>query len=155
MAESGVNSKTVLERQVPNATSYHPKYAILDIVADIFEETTAEEFKKNMTAIVKELKKDDAIILITTYPNLWEMRAASYPACRFDKLQIGINKATVSRLQVFNQAIKEIATENNLILVDFYKVLGPGEVSDYDCLHPNIAGQEKLAEKLIMSLESN
>lgn len=155
LAESGVNSKRMLQTQLPNAITYHPKYATIDIVADIFEETTTKEFKENMTAIVKKLKENDTIIFITTYPNLWAMRTAPHPTCQIDKLRIGIDKATPSRLQSFNQAIKEIAAENGLILVDFYEVLGPDEVSDYDCLHPNIAGQEKLAEKLIASLESN
>lgn len=155
LAESGVNSEKMLQTQLPNALTYHPKYAIIDIVADIFEETITKKFKENMTVIVKKLKENDAIILITTYPNLLRMRTASYPACQIDKLRIGIDEVTESRLQNFNQAIKEIAAENGLILVDFYKTLGPNEVSDYDCLHPNIAGQEKLAEKLIASLEPN
>ncbi len=53
---------------------------------------------------------------------------------------------------LFNQAIKEVAEGYGLILVDNFDTLGPEEVSDYDCLHPNIEGQKKLAQHWISSL---
>lgn len=153
LAESGANSQKVLSQQVPNAVSYKPQYVTIDIMADIFEEENPIKFKQNLTEIVKQVKISENTVLIGTYPNLVLMRQASFPACSEDKLNLGIAKVTEEKLKLFNQAVSEVARENDLILVDNFETLGPEDVSDYDCLHPNIAGQRKLAKAWIAVLE--
>ncbi len=153
LAESGANSQKVLSQQVPNAVSFQAKYVLIDIMADIFEEEEPVTFKKNLTEIVKQLKNQDTLILISTYPNLVSMRKASFSSCLGDKLGLGVEKVTEEKLRLFNQAISEVAGSYNLILVNNFGTLGSGEVSDYDCLHPNIEGQKKLAEVWISALE--
>ncbi len=59
---------------------------------------------------------------------------------------------TDQKIKEFNAATTEVARQNDLILVDLYKVLSSEETSDYDCLHPNIAGQEKIAQEFIENL---
>lgn len=152
LAESGANSQQVLSRQVPNALSFHPKYVIIDIMADIFEEEKPTTFKQNLIAIVSQIKNPGNTVLIGTYPNLVSMRQAAYPSCSEDKLRLGINQITQEKLKLFNQSIAEVAKAYDLILVDNFTTLGPGEVSDYDCLHPNIEGQKKLAQAWISAL---
>ncbi len=153
LAESGANSQKVLSQQVPNALSFQPKYITVDIMTDIFEEDTPIKFKSNLTQIVKQLKNQENTVLIGTYPNLVLMRQASFPSCSQDKLGLGIAKLTQEKLKLFNQAISEVATTYGLILVDNFNSLGPNEVSDYDCLHPNIEGQKALAKAWITALE--
>lgn len=153
LAESGANSQKVLSQQVPNALSFHPKYISIDIMADIFEEDTPIKFKQNLKEIVKQLKNQENTVLIGTYPNLVLMRQASFPSCSQDKLGLGIAKLTQEKLKLFNAAISEVASTYGLILVDNFNSLGPGQVSDYDCLHPNIEGQNKLAKAWITALE--
>lgn len=153
LAESGADSQKVLSQQVPNTISYQPKYVIIDIMADIFEEETPKKFKQNLIEIVKQIKNQDNIVFITTYPNLILMRKASYSSCVEDKLHLGITKVNEEILKLFNQAISDVASEFNLILVDNFSVLDSSEVSNYDCLHPNIEGQKKLAQALITAFE--
>ena len=153
LAESGANSQKVLSQQVPNALSFQPKYITVDIMTDIFEEDTPVKFKSNLIQIVKQIKNQENTVLIGTYPNLVLMRQASFPSCSQDKLGLGTTKLTQGKLKLFNQAISEVASTYGLILVDNFNSLGPKEVSDYDCLHPNIEGQKALAKAWITALE--
>ncbi len=122
-------------------------------MADIFEEEKPNKFKQNLLQIVKQIKNQENIVLISTYPNLVLMRKAAFSSCSGDKLGLGVDKITEDKLKLFNQVIEEVAKEYNLILVDNFNTLGPTEVSDYDCLHPNIEGQKKLAQVWINTLE--
>lgn len=153
LAESGADSAKVLVQQVPNAVSFQPKYVLIDIVADLFFEETPTKFKQNLTEIVKQLKKPNTTILISTYPNLLAMRKAGFASCSQDKVGIGVERVTEEKIKLFNQAISEVASEKGLILVDNFNTLGSSDVSDYDCLHPNIKGQEKLAKSWIEAFE--
>ncbi len=152
LAESGANSQKVLSQQVPNAVGFQPKYVTIDIMADIFEEEKPVKFKQNLIEIVKQIKNQKNTVLIGTYPNLVSMRKAAFPSCSEDKLRLGIAKITEDKLKLFNQAISEVANSYSLILVDNFGTLGPKDVSDYDCLHPNIEGQKKLAQTWISAL---
>jgi len=154
LAESGVNSQTVLERQVPNALSYHPKYVTIDVMADFLESDSPQKLKGNLEEIITQLKTDDAVVLVGSYPNLIKMRTAPYPSCKEDKLRVGFDKVTTERILAFNQAIKEVAQNSKVEYVENYDVLGPDDVSNYDCIHPNNEGQKKLAQSWIRSLKS-
>jgi len=81
------------------------------------------------------------------------MRKAPYPSCSEDKLNFGVDNINEKKIKLFNEVIKEIADTQGLILVDIYSVLGTQDVSDYDCIHPNIEGQKKLAKAWISALE--
>jgi len=153
LAESGANSKSVLQKQVPNAISYNPKYVVVDIMADIFEEEKPEGFRQNLIEIVKQVKNKNNTVLIGTYPNLLLMRKAAFESCLTDKLGLEVDKITDGKLKLFNQTIEEIAKEYDLILVDNFNTLTSQEISNYDCLHPNIEGQKKLAQTWIEALE--
>jgi lysophospholipase L1-like esterase len=153
LAESGANSKSVLQKQVPNAITYYPKYITIDIMADILEDSSPANLKRNLQEIISKIKGEETIILISSYPNFPLLRSASYSACKEDKLQVGFDKLTPEKIQSFNQALQEMASENDLIFVDLYSILTPSDVSDYDCVHPNIEGQKKLAKAWIKALE--
>ncbi len=153
LAESGADSQKALSQQIPNALSFKPKYVTLDIMADIFEEERPNNFGQNLREIAKQLKSLGATVLVGNYPNLILMRKAAYPACAQDKLNLGIDRVTEEKLRLFNQTIAEVASEYGFILVDNFTTLGSQDVSDYDCLHPNIGGQEKLADVWIEAFE--
>lgn len=154
LAESGADSKSVLQKQVSNAVSYQPKLVTIDIMVDIFTADTPADLRRNLTEIVRQVKGEDTTILLASYPNLTKMRTAAFPACQEDKLRIGVDRLTQEKIQTFNQMLREFAAESRLIFVDLYDVLGPAEVSDYDCLHPNIEGQKKLAKAWIEALKT-
>jgi lysophospholipase L1-like esterase len=153
LAESGANSRSVLQKQLPNAISYHPKYVTIDMITDILEDSSPVNLKRNLAEIVNQVKGEDVTILIGSYPNFPLLRTASYPACKEDKLGVGFDRLTPEKIQSFNQALQEFAQENDLIFVDLYNVLTPSDVSDYDCVHPNIEGQKKLAKAWIEVLK--
>lgn len=50
--------------------------------------------------------------------------------------------------------MQEVARETEVILVDIYDLLGPEDVSDYDCLHTNGEAQKKIAQEFIKVLDS-
>ncbi len=153
LAESGADSSSVLQKQVPNAVAYHPKYVTIDIMADVLKDATPAKLQRNLREIVAKVEGEDTVILVGSYPNFAKLRSASYPACKEDKLGVGFDKLTEEKIQTFNQAIRAVTEEKGLIFVDLYGVLGPQEVSDYDCVHPNIEGQKKLARAWIEALE--
>lgn len=152
LAESGASSQDVLQEQLPNALSYKPTYATVDVTADIFTSSETGTFRMNLTQIVSQLKKEGVIVLVGSYPNFFSFRTADIAVCKEDKLNIGINRLTPETLQKYNQTIKEVAQEQKAIFVDIYNVLGPTDVSDYDCIHANLEGQKKLAQTWINAL---
>jgi lysophospholipase L1-like esterase len=147
LAESGADSSSVLQKQVPNAAGFHPKYVTIDMMADVLEDATPSRLQQNLREIVAKLEGEDTIVLVGSYPNFPKLRSAPYPSCKEDKLGVGFDKLTEEKIQTFNRAIRAVAEEKGLIFVDLYNVLGPGDVSDYDCVHPNIEGQKKLARQ--------
>lgn len=153
LAESGVSSQGMLEKQLPNALSYHPKYATVDITADIFTSNEPDALRENLTKIVSQLKNEGATVLLGSYPNFFAYRTADFPACKEDKLNINITRLTPETLQRYNQTIKDVAESQNVIFVDVFNVLGPNDISDYDCVHANVEGQKKLAKAWIDALE--
>lgn len=153
LAESGAASKDILAKQVPRAVELHPRYITLGVGADVLDGTSIEQFRRNLEEIISKIKTGDVTVLVGSYPNLFYLRRAAYSSCTQDKLGLGIGRLTEEKLKSFNQVIREIVEENGLIFVDIYDVLEPEDVSDYDCIHPNIEGQRKLAQEWIQVLE--
>ncbi len=153
LAESGVDSRRVFESQVTSAISYNPKYVTIDVTVDILNDNSPQRLVDNLTSIVDQMKKEDTVILVGSYPNFPKMRSAAYPACREDKLKAGFDKLTDEKILMFNKAISDFARENKVIFVNVYDTLGPQDVSEYDCVHPNIEGQKKLAQTWIEALK--
>jgi lysophospholipase L1-like esterase len=153
LAESGADSRRVFESQVTSAVGYYPKYVTIDVTADILTDSSPQKLVSNLAGIVGQLKREDTVILVGSYPNFPKMRSASYPSCKEDKLKVGFDKVTNEKILAFNKAIADFARENKVIFVNIYDTLGPEDVSDYDCVHPNIEGQKKLAKTWIEALK--
>ncbi len=153
LAFPGAEMRDVLERQLPKALKENPKFISLDPGADIVgHESSISDYKQCLSQIIKEINPETTVFLFT-YPNFIKMRSANYASCRENKIGVNLENLSEARVQEFNQAIKEaVARKNNIILVDLYDLLGPEDISDYDCLHINISGQEKIARQFIISL---
>ncbi|MDD3083497.1 MAG: GDSL-type esterase/lipase family protein [Candidatus ainarchaeum sp.] len=153
LAESGATSENILEHQVKNVFEYNPKYITITVGGgDILENVSVQAFKSNMIGIINQIKNKENIVLIATLQNIHLMQTANFDSCKEDILKINIENITNEKIIEFNEAIKELAEEMDLILVDLYNVLGPEDVSDYDCLHLNINGQEKVAKEFINAI---
>ncbi len=154
LAESGATSENVLVQQAKNVFGYKPKYITITIGGgDIIENVSVQAFKSNLTGIINQIKNEDNIVLIATLQNIQLMRTAGFDSCKEDVLKINVDNITTEKIIAFNDVIRELAEENDLILVDLYNVLGNGDVSEYDCLHLNINGQEKVAREFINALK--
>ena len=153
LAVSGATSKDVLENQVPAVANLDPKYITLLVGAnDILQGVTLDDFKKNLSEIIIQINVNDATILVGAIPDITKMQQASYPACKENKLGQNLENLGQAYIQNYNSAIREIASQNNLIFVDTFDILGADDVSEVDCIHPNISGQEKLASEFVKSL---
>ncbi|MDD5627121.1 MAG: SGNH/GDSL hydrolase family protein [Patescibacteria group bacterium] len=154
LASSGATSKDILAKQVPNASSYHPRYiTLLTGGPDLGSNVSLAVFKNNLRQIVSQLKKEDIMILLATIPNINQMRKGGGPACQTNKIGLRLENFTPQNLEAWNQTIKDVAEEYNCTLIDLYPILNQNDVSDYDCLHPNLQGQEKIAKEFIKSLQ--
>ncbi len=154
LASPGATMGDILRNQLSNALSYNPQYISLDPGADIVTKNSVKDFKSDLSEIIQQINPRTTILLFT-YPNFVKMRAASYQSCRENKVGVSLENLTESNILAFNQAIKEtVEGKQNVILLDIYNLLGPTELSDYDCLHINIKGQEKIAEGFIDILNS-
>lgn len=153
LAESGADSRSVLDKQVSNAVSFYPKYVTIDMTTDILQNDSPQNLISNLSAIVTQVRREDTTMLVGSYPNFPKMRSASHPSCKEDKLKVGFEKLTSEKISIFNKAIDDFTKENNLVFVNIYETLGPEDVSEYDCVHPNIVGQKKLAKVWIDALK--
>ncbi len=149
LASAGATIGNVLADQVGEALEYDVKFVILDPGADLVIGTSIKEYQESLNQIIDQLKSNDRVIMIATYPNFVKLRQSYYPSCEKDKLGLGLADLTEAKIKEFNRVIKKIAKQNNLVLADLYQALGEPEVSDYDCFHPSIDGQKKIAQKFI------
>lgn len=146
LASSGATMSEIANSQAQNISSYAPKYITVDPGADIAMGTSVDKYKQDLETLVTKIKNSGAKILIANYPNFTKMRTADFPSCKENKLNIKVENLTDSNIAAFNTIIKDVASANNLIEIDLYPLLGVTDVSEYDCLHPNIAGQQKIAD---------
>lgn len=154
LSVSGASAQDILRDQVPQIADYNPKYITLQVGGnDMLGGFTLSEFEENLKAIISEIKDEDAKILIASIPNLIQMQTANYASCETNKIALNVETPAEAYIKAFNAIIRDIALDNDLIFVDIFPILGTEEVSEHDCLHPNISGQEKIAAEFIKALE--
>jgi len=153
LASSGATIGNILADQVGEALNYNVKFVTIDPGADLIVGTSIKDYQESLSQIIEQLRSDDRVIMIATYPNFVKLRQSYYPSCEKDKLGLGLDNLTKARIQEFNRVIKRIAKQNNLVLADLYPILGAPEVSEYDCFHPSIDGQKKIARQFIKAYE--
>ena len=155
LAVSGAKSADMLSGQVPTAVSLNPNYVTILIGGNDMlsllsgEPVTPEQFQSNLSAAANQIKASGRRVLLGTIPNYGVMWQAGYPACA----NYPYDPALVSwAIDQYNSIISGVALSSGSTLVDLYPYLGTGDVSDYDCLHPNLTGQQKIANRFIAGL---
>jgi len=152
LAISGAATKDVIVDQLPKIPTDLPIKYITSLIGgnDMMGGFTLDEFENNLSEIISKIKNKDTTILIASVPNLVKMQTAEYPICAESKVTVShLEALSQVYIQAFNKIIREIAEDNDLIFVDLYPHLGTPEVSEHDCFHPNISGQEKIADQFI------
>lgn len=162
LSVSGATSATLLSNQAPQVKSKKPKFITLEIGGnDLALGVTTSQFEINLTAIIKILKKTKAKIYLSTIYDLGKMREADYPVCKkrnlsgaykdysplIAKLPLrDYNQLISGVISYYNKVIEKVAINQKVILVDIYPYLNKDHISPYDCYHPSLAGQGKIAE---------
>lgn len=153
LAHPGADMQDILERQLPEALRLNPKYITIDPASDLVGKNSITNYKNSLDQILGKINPE-AVVMIFTYPNFIFMRSANYSSCRENKVGVNLENLSQENILLFNQAIKNVVGDRkNIILVDIYNLLGPKDVSDYDCLHINLGGQKKIAAEFIRILE--
>ncbi len=153
LAHPGASMQDILERQLPEAIRLHPKYVTIDPASDLVSKNSLSEYKKNLIQIVDGFNSQTTI-MIFTYPNFLFMRSANYPSCQENKVGVKLENLSDENILAFNHAMKEtLNNRSNVMIIDIYDLFGPGDVSDYDCLHTNLGAQEKVAKEFIKALQ--
>jgi len=152
IAVSGAKSSDVLASQVPKVAGYNPKYISLLVGGnDILNYWAPSTFQGYLTQIAAGIKKDGRTVLIGTIPNYVEMKRANLAACEPHLNEVE-EAALAWALNQYNSIISSTASQNDFKLVDLYPYLGQGDISDADCIHPNISGQQKIANQFKSAL---
>lgn len=155
LASPGAEMRDILERQLPEALKAQPTYVTIDPGADIVSGNSLPAYKKNLAAILERIGTEPLVMLFT-YPDFSALRTASFPSCRENVVGVHLENASEENILAYNGAIRELAQDrSNVILLDIYSTLGPEHVSDYDCLHFNVRGQEAIAEGFIHRLQED
>ncbi len=100
------------------------------------------DYKNNLTRIVQTLRREGSRVILMT-PN---------------QLRSDVAPWRVDRLRQYVEAVRQVAEENQVPLVDVWKAYGELSVSERDALlldgvHPNDAGQALVAEKVVGRLQ--
>lgn len=152
LAVSGARSNDVLGGQAPSVNQYNPRYITLLVGGnDILTYTPISTFQSNLSAIADQIQGSGREVLIGTIPNYVEMKRAAFPACEPHLSEIE-EAALAAALSLYNSAISNVASQHGFKVINLYPYLGQGDISEYDCLHPNLSGQQKIANQFISGL---
>lgn len=155
LAVSGAKSADMLSGQVPTAINLNPNYLTILIGGNDMlsllsgQPVTPAQFQSNLSAAASQIQAPGRRVLIGTIPNYGVMWQAGYPACASYPYDPALVSWAISQ---YNSIISGVASTYGFTLVDLYPYLGTGDVSDYDCLHPNLSGQQKIANRFIVNL---
>ena len=154
LASPGADMQDILERQLPEARRLNPQYITIDPASDLVSKNSIPDYKKDLNQILDKINPE-TLVMIFTYPNFLSLRSANYPSCRENKVGVKLENLSEKNILLFNQTIRDvIGNRKNVILIDIYNLLGPEEVSDYDCLHINLEAQKKIAAEFTTALDS-
>jgi lysophospholipase L1-like esterase len=154
LAVSGAKTSDCLSSQVPRIIDYNPKYITIliggnDLLSYLSETPVLPaDFESNINSIIAGAVGTGRTVLVGNIPNYSTIWQADYSACNPYKsldsslVAIGIN--------YFNGKISTATNNNGAMLVDLFNSdLGTGDVSEVDCIHPNLSGQQKIADRFI------
>lgn len=101
-----------------------------------------DDYKDNLTKIVQTLRQDGTRVVLMT-PN---------------QLRSDVDRWRVDRLEEYVQAVRQVAVEREVPLVDIWTAYGALSVAERDALlldgvHPNDAGHALVAEKIVACLK--
>ena len=149
IAISGSTSTSMISNQLPNVSSYNPDFVTVliggnDLLQYYENPITAEQLEANLETIAEGIKKDGRRIFFATIPDYNTMRSAEF--CSELRMP-GEEVFLPIILSSYNQKIAQVASNHNFTLVDLYPYLDQDDISSVDCIHPNLSGQQKIADR--------
>lgn len=153
LAVSGATSASCLSGQVPSVAQYNPTYlSILIGGNDIIGLVAPATFQSNLSSIAAQVQASGRRVLIGNIPNYANMMQAPIPACQANPLSPEQLAFLSWGLGQYNSAVSAVASQYGFTLVDLYSTLGQSDISELDCLHVNIQGQQKMASRFSSAL---
>jgi len=138
-ARAGDNSSEVLAVQLPQVLSLNPDVVTLLIgTNDIHNLKSLEEFNRNYTQIVSQLKKTGAKIYLLSIPYLGSSKIVSFP----------YNFLLDLRTKQFNGVIKKAAADYGVFFVNLYAINQPAGFYSADQFHPSAEGYKTWAKEI-------
>lgn len=127
--------------------------------------TNIDEFIKIYTELIEKLKSRSVKVIICALPIVSAEKFLNNYICSFaDKNNIlEFFKNDISNItrhqEMYNNALKDVAYQTNSVFLDIRKpFLQVKNLSDYYCddgIHPNIKGQELIANEIIKIYQNN
>jgi|SRR3989344_1082351 len=136
LAFAGATAENVLKQQLPEALKAQPREVTLLVgINDAHDFTADKDFEQNYRQIVDGLIASSAQITLINIPYLGSSSILLPPWSLFMEI----------RTRQLNSIIDKIAKENNLKLVDLYKLsrerfVNPSELYSEDQFHPSDEG---------------
>lgn len=153
LAVSGATSASCLSGQVPSVSQYSPAYVSILIGGnDIIGLVAPGTFQTNLASIAAGVQASGRRVLIGNIPNYASMMQAPIPACQANPLSPEQLAFLSWGLGQYNSAVSAVASQYGFTLVDLYSTLGQSDISELDCIHVNISGQQKMASRFSSAL---
>jgi lysophospholipase L1-like esterase len=153
LAVSGATSASCLSGQAPNVAQYSPPYVTILIGGnDIIQLVAPSTFQANLSSIASQVRATGRRVLIGNLPNYTDLVQAPIPACQANPLSPEQLAFLSWGLAQYNSAIASVASQYGFTLVDLFSTLGQSDISEVDCIHINIQGQQKMANRFSSAL---
>ncbi len=149
IAISGTTTTTFLSNQLPSVSSYNPSYITIliggnDLLQYYENPISAEQLGANLETIANGIEKSGRRVFMATIPDYNTMRSAAF--CTGLR-EPGEEIFLPIILTAYNQKIAQVASNHSFTLVDLYPYLDQDDISSVDCIHPNLAGQQIIANR--------
>jgi acyl-CoA thioesterase I len=109
--------------------------------------TTDNQFRKNIKELIKKAKSYQAKLAFIGLPPVDKSRTLPFEETWFQP----------ERVKLFNDIVKELCEENNVLFFDMFDVMSKKDFSQLleDGLHPNSAGYDFMYGEVKSFIESN
>jgi len=109
--------------------------------------TTDDQFRKNIKELITKAKSYQAKLVFMGLPPVDKSKTQPFEETWFKS----------ERVELFNDIVKELCKENNVLFFDIFKIMGKENYAQLlgDGLHPNSAGYDFMFEKIKTYLEEN
>lgn len=134
---SGDIVKNILKDYDQRIGQFNPSVVSVKIGMNDCKKVTTQDFKRDLTALTQRIRADSAIVILQTTNTVWQ------------------DSPLTEKLTPFIVAVREVAKEQNTILIDNYAKWEKEAKGDWfnNNAHPNGRGHMELAKEVLKVLK--